>query len=102
MPAFQTITRLRISGSSLVTDDFIKSLTLYEESTNMIMPSLMNLWLETEDTDITDGLFSEMVASRLSLGGTQTGQSSSSNLAEVYLPETSRCHSDQQIYRDFR
>ena len=85
MPAFQTITRLRISGASLVTDDIIKFLTLYDESTNIIMPSLTNLWLETEDTDITDGLFSEMVASRLSLGGTQRGQSSSLNLSEVYF-----------------
>lgn len=87
IPAFQTITRLRISGANLVTDDTIKMLTLYEKSTNITMPSLTNLWLETEDTDITDGLFSEMVASRwsLSLGGMQMGQPPSLNLAEVYL-----------------
>ncbi|KJA25102.1 hypothetical protein HYPSUDRAFT_438915 [Hypholoma sublateritium FD-334 SS-4] len=87
MPAFQTITRLRISGANLVTDDTVKMLTWYEKSTNITMPSLTSLWLETEDTDIADGLFSEMVASRWSpsLGGTQMGQPPSSYLAEVYL-----------------
>lgn len=61
--AFQSVNRLRITGSNLVTDDVIGAMTLEGRDVGILM-DLKRLWLDFEETEITDGLVSTMVASR--------------------------------------
>ncbi|KAF8193410.1 hypothetical protein BJ912DRAFT_961032 [Pholiota molesta] len=54
--AFQSVSRLRITGSNLVTDDVIAAMTLGGRDVETMA--------RFEETEITDGLVSTMVASR--------------------------------------
>lgn len=64
-PAFQGVTRLRLTGTNVVTDRTILLLTLQQNDTG-ILPNINNLWLDIEDAEVTDGVVSSMVASRWS------------------------------------
>jgi hypothetical protein len=61
--AFQSVSCLRLTGSNLVTDDVIAAMTLGGRDVGILL-GLKRLWLDFEETEITDGLVSTMVASR--------------------------------------